>query len=119
MGEQFLKNRENSFRARGDRSKKALEAPNLLRNKPEILATDLNVILCGETSVQPGDRVHLESTPNGLRVVDGNVSLGAIDAPPTIREVVAKCVVVAAVVHARSAFGGLTIRIREEDDDAS
>jgi len=120
LGEQFLKKRENSFKARGDRSKKALEAPDLLRNKPEILATDLTLIPSGETSVQPSDRVHLESTPDGLRVVDGNVPIGTIvDAPPAIREAVAKCGVVAAVVHARSAFGGITIRIREEEDDAS
>lgn len=119
MGEQFLKKLENRFKARGDRSKKALEAPNLLSNKPEIMATDLPVTLSCDTGLQPGDRVHLERTREGIRVVDGNVPIGTTDAPPAIRKAIAARGVAAAVVHARSAFGGITIRIREEDDDGS
>lgn len=119
MGEQFLKKLENNFKARGDRSKKALEAPTLLSNKPEILATDLAVTPSCDTGVQPGDLLLLEWTREGIRVVDGNVVIGTIDAPPAIRQAIAARGVAAAVVHARSAFGGITLRIREEDDDGS
>lgn len=119
MGEQFLKKRENSFKARGDQSKKALEAPDLLRNKPEVLMTDLNVIPCCETSLQPGAPIHLEAVPGGIRAVNGNVPIGTVEATAAIREAVAKHGAIAAVVHARSAFGGIIVRIREEDDDAA
>src|SRR5689334_9446797 len=110
LGEQFLKKRENSFKIRGDLSKRALEAPNLLRNKPEIRATDLHLTPSCETNLQPGDLVHLESTPNGIRAVDGNVPIGPVEASAAIRKIIAERGVVAAVVHARSAFGGITIR---------
>jgi hypothetical protein len=81
--------------------------------------TDLDLTPSCETGVQPGDRIHLEATPDGIRAVNGNVPIGTIDAPADIREAVAKCGVAPAVVYARSAFGGITVRIRKEDDDAA
>lgn len=116
MGEQFLKRLADGFKARGDKSVKALAAPTLLgRNKPEILATDFAISPNGDANLQPGDRLHLENVPSGIRVLKANREVCMVDVPAPIREAVAARGVAAAVVHECSAFGGVSIRIREED----
>lgn len=118
MGEQFLKKLADGFKSRGDRSARALAAPTLLSSKPEIMATDFAVTPTAGATLTPGDRVHLENGPSGVRVIRGNRQVATIDNPGPFREAIASRGVAAAVVHECSALGGASIRIREEEPHA-
>lgn len=114
MGENFLKKIGDGLKSRGDRSAKALAKPTLLSQKQEIMATDFAVTPTDGATLTPGERVHVEHSPSDVRVIRGNRQVATVDNPGPFREVLAARGVAAAVVQECSAFGGASIRIREE-----
>lgn len=118
MGEQFLKKHGDRLKSRGDCSAKALAKPTLLSRKPEIMATDFSVTPTAGVTLTPGEHVHLENGASDVRVIRGNRQVATVDNPGPFREAIAARGVAAAVVHECSAFGGASIRIREEESHA-
>jgi hypothetical protein len=116
LGEQFLKKIGDGLMSRGDRSARALAAPNLLsRTKPEIAAADYTITPTAGATLTAGERVHLEAGVYGVRVVRGNRQVATVDNAEVFREAIAARGVASAVVNECSPFGGASIRIREED----
>ena len=118
MGEQFLRKLADGFKSRGDRSAKALAAPTLLSSKPEIMATDFAVTPTAGVTLTPGEHLHLENGPSDVRLIRGNRPVATVNNPGPLRDEIASRGVAAAVVHECSAFGGASIRIREEEPHA-
>jgi hypothetical protein len=118
LGEHFLKKLGDGLKSRGDRSAKALAKPTLLSQKAEIMATDFAITPTAGATLTPGEHLHVEHSPSDVRVIRGNRQVATVDNPGLFREVLAARGVAAAVVQECSAFGGASIRIREEQSHA-